>query len=137
MKCSCSFRCRVAARVVLLACLAGWSDECQAASEAPTKKPPQVIVLKLDDVVAHDAKLPVSPRWQRTVDFLEKRGLKASLGIIGFSLEEDNPAYFQWDDRRWQGFVEIIDFLQARGCEFMTPSAYMQQIAAAEQTGRK
>jgi peptidoglycan/xylan/chitin deacetylase (PgdA/CDA1 family) len=59
---------------------------------------PQVIVLKLDDVVAYRSKdgSPVSPRWQRITDFLKERDIKASYGIIGFSLEEDNQAYFDW-----------------------------------------
>jgi peptidoglycan/xylan/chitin deacetylase (PgdA/CDA1 family) len=30
-----------------------------------------------------------------------------------------------WDDKRWEGFVQIIEFLQARGCEFLTPSEYL------------
>ena len=67
-----------------------------AVSGDPSSKAPQVIVLKLDDVVAHDARSPVSPRWQRTADFIEKSGLKASFGIIGFSLEQDNQPYFDW-----------------------------------------
>ena len=51
---------------------------------------PQIIVLKLDDVVAYQSQdgSPVSPRWQRITDFLKERGIKASYGIIGFSLEE-------------------------------------------------
>ena len=59
---------------------------------------PQVIVLKLDDVVAHRTPdgLPVSPRWQRVTDFFKASNIKASYGIIGFSLEEDNQAYFDW-----------------------------------------
>jgi peptidoglycan/xylan/chitin deacetylase (PgdA/CDA1 family) len=59
---------------------------------------PQVIVLKLDDVVAHRSHdgSPVSPRWQRITDFLKASRIKASYGIIGFSLEEDNKAYFDW-----------------------------------------
>ena len=52
---------------------------------------PQVVVLKLDDVVTDNA-----PRWQRVTDFLEDNDLKASYGIIGYSLEDDNPAYFKW-----------------------------------------
>ena len=39
---------------------------------------------------------PVSPRWQRIADFIEKANLKASFGIIGFSLEQDNETYFDW-----------------------------------------
>lgn len=67
------------------------------AGEVPDKSP-QVIVLKLDDVVAHRTPdgLPVSPRWQRVTDFFKASDIKASYGIIGFSLEEDNQAYFDW-----------------------------------------
>lgn len=69
-----------------------------AGSGAASAKGPQVIVLKLDDVTSHGARggVPVSPRWQRTIDFIRKSNLKASFGIIGSSLEQDNPAYFDW-----------------------------------------
>jgi peptidoglycan/xylan/chitin deacetylase (PgdA/CDA1 family) len=30
-----------------------------------------------------------------------------------------------WDDKRWEGFVKIIEFLKSRGCVFMTPSEYL------------
>jgi len=58
----------------------------------------QVIILKLDDVVAQRSPngSPVSPRWQRITDFFKESGIKASYGIIGYSLEEDNQAYFDW-----------------------------------------
>lgn len=64
----------------------------------PTERAPQIIVLKLDDVTAQGGRgnAPVSPRWQRLTDFIEKNHLKASYGIIGWSLEQDNPAYFAW-----------------------------------------
>jgi peptidoglycan/xylan/chitin deacetylase (PgdA/CDA1 family) len=63
-----------------------------------TEKPPQIIILKLDDVIAQgtDARSPVPPRWQRVADFVEESHIKASFGIIGFSLEQDNRAYFDW-----------------------------------------
>jgi peptidoglycan/xylan/chitin deacetylase (PgdA/CDA1 family) len=63
-----------------------------------TGKPPQIIVLKLDDVTTQGGRgsLPVSSRWQRVTDFIEQNNLKASYGIIGWSLEQDNPAYFAW-----------------------------------------
>ncbi len=62
------------------------------------RKSPQVIILKLDDVTSHGAHgdRPVSAQWQRVADFVEKSNLKASFGIIGFSLEQDNPTYFSW-----------------------------------------
>ncbi len=61
----------------------------------PSGKPRQIIILKLDDVMAN-GRSPVSPRWQRIADFIEKANLKASFGIIGFSLEQDNQTYFDW-----------------------------------------
>ncbi len=32
----------------------------------------------------------------------------------------------QWDDKRWAGFVEIIEFLKLKQVVFMTPSQYLQ-----------
>jgi peptidoglycan/xylan/chitin deacetylase (PgdA/CDA1 family) len=88
-----------------VAYLAGIANGSDALDEAP-----QVIVLKLDDVVAHRSPdgLPVSPRWQRITDFLKESNVKASYGIIGFSLEEDNQAYFDWiRDLHKSGLIEF------------------------------
>ena len=70
----------------------------QAANGEVPEKASQVIILKLDDVTAYrsSSESPVSPRWQRVTDFLKESGMKASYGIIGFSLEEDSQAYFDW-----------------------------------------
>jgi peptidoglycan/xylan/chitin deacetylase (PgdA/CDA1 family) len=71
---------------------------------------PQVIVLKLDDVVAYRSEegSPVSDRWQRITDFLKASEIKASYGIIGFSLEKDNEAYFDWiKDLHKSGLIEF------------------------------
>jgi hypothetical protein len=58
---------------------------------------PQVILLKLDDVVARrTGTSPVSPRWQRMADYLEANQIKGAFGIITESLEKDDDAYFQW-----------------------------------------
>jgi peptidoglycan/xylan/chitin deacetylase (PgdA/CDA1 family) len=36
----------------------------------------------------------------------------------------------QWaDPKRWDGFTQIIDFLQAQGCTFMTPSEYLRNTS--------
>ncbi len=49
---------------------------------------PQVVILKLDDVVAQpSAKGPVSERWQRIADYLVENRIKGSFGIICASLE--------------------------------------------------
>lgn len=65
-------------------------------TEADAKMP--VIILKLDDITRSGASggRPIASRWQRCLDFLEKEGVRASFGIIGYSLEEDVPAYFDW-----------------------------------------
>ena len=39
----------------------------------------------------------------------------------------------QWDEARWGEFVKIVEFLQSKGCRFMTPSEYLK--AAAEPSG--
>ncbi len=70
---------------------------------------PQIILLKLDDVVAgHIGKGPVSSRWQRTADYLKANNIKGSFGVICESLEKDNAAYFQWiKDLQAAGLIEI------------------------------
>ncbi len=52
---------------------------------------PPVVILKLDDV-----RQPLHPNWQRVADYIETNRLKASFGIIGSSLESNNPSYFDW-----------------------------------------
>jgi peptidoglycan/xylan/chitin deacetylase (PgdA/CDA1 family) len=68
-----------------------------------------VVILKLDDVVqfpGHGG--PVSPRWKRVADFVEKNHLKAGFGIICSSLERDNPAYFDWiKEHQKKGSIEF------------------------------
>ena len=83
----------VSALLVSLFCVT--AAHSQDSSEA---KSPQVVILKLDDVVGGgwQADKPVSDRWLRVTDFIEKEDIKASFGIIGYSLEEDNPYYFNW-----------------------------------------
>jgi peptidoglycan/xylan/chitin deacetylase (PgdA/CDA1 family) len=78
--------------------LAVFSLGTAAAAGKAAEETPQVIILKLDDVTNHGGHgdSPVSPRWQRVTDFCEKSDVKASFGIIGFSLEQDDQAYFDW-----------------------------------------
>ena len=107
--------CRLARRrlgvVALFVFVLGIVSFCRAGlGNEPSPKPPQVIILKLDDVTAHGAhgRTPVSPRWQRIADFIEKENLKASFGIIGSSLEQDNRPYFDWiKDLHRKGRIEF------------------------------
>jgi peptidoglycan/xylan/chitin deacetylase (PgdA/CDA1 family) len=79
------------------------------AAESPPNASQQIILLKLDDVVAaHSGKAPVSARWQRIADFLKTNNIKGSFGIICESLEKDNAAYFQWiKDIHDAGLIEF------------------------------
>ena len=81
-----------------IALLAFAIHEYAAGAEEEQDKTPQVIILKLDDITDYGAPNgpPVHPRWQRVTDFLGDSGIKAAFGIIGYSLEEDNQAYFDW-----------------------------------------
>ena len=93
--------------LILLAVAAAVLNQANAADPAPR---PQVILLKLDDVVAGHLNFagPVSTRWQRVADYLTTNRIKGSFGIIGESLEKDNPAYFKWiKDIQQAGLIEF------------------------------
>ncbi len=34
----------------------------------------------------------------------------------------------QWDEKRWEGFVKIVEFLKSKGCVFITPSDYLKSL---------
>jgi hypothetical protein len=57
------------------------------AADPPAAGP--LVMLKLDDLARHGAgpQATVSPRWQRTTDFLEGEKIKASFGMFGDALE--------------------------------------------------
>ncbi|MCL2743810.1 MAG: hypothetical protein FWE67_08165 [Planctomycetaceae bacterium] len=68
----------------------------------------KLVVLKFDDVAAGTGGQVVSGRWQRMADYLEGNKIKGSFGVIGYSLVEDNPAYFKWiTDRAKRGTIEF------------------------------
>ncbi len=103
---------RMVPRCISLAVALGFiSPMARAAAtpDGPIPATPPVVILKLDDVFpSGEAGGPVSPRWKRVADYLEKGGLKSSFGIICSSLEVDNPAYFDWiKDHQKKGLVEF------------------------------
>jgi peptidoglycan/xylan/chitin deacetylase (PgdA/CDA1 family) len=55
----------------------------------------QLIFLKADDMV-YDPETVVSPRWQKFIDYISERHLKAGIGIVGSSLEKGNYHYFNY-----------------------------------------
>ena len=36
-----------------------------------------------------------------------------------------------YTDERWNGFLQIVEFLRAKHCVFMTPTEYMNSLTAA------
>lgn len=87
----------------------GEASPAKPSKSSPSKPAkPQVILLKLDDVVAGKGHEAVPPRWQRITDFIEQNNLKAGFGIIGWSLEADNPIYFNWlKEHQKKGAIEF------------------------------
>ncbi len=59
-----------------------------------------IVILKLDDMCTNGApsngSAVVSPRWQKLIDYIQNKKLKASIGVMGFSLEGDNQKYFDY-----------------------------------------
>ena len=69
---------------------------------APIDDQPLYIILKLDDLWYKD-KL-IHEGWDTTISYLNEKGITSSIGIVGESLEEDNPDYFKWiSDRVAEG----------------------------------
>ena len=80
----------------------------RAAEPRDSAARPPVIILKLDDVNVSNRGAPISPRWLRVAEYIEKNKLKAAFGIICTSLEKDNQAYLRWiRDLRQRGAIEF------------------------------
>jgi peptidoglycan/xylan/chitin deacetylase (PgdA/CDA1 family) len=70
------------------------------------RKSPAYILIKVDDLRIF--KRSVHPRWQKLVDFLRQRKIKAGIGIICNSLEGDNSDYVRWiKDQKANGLIEF------------------------------
>jgi len=130
--------------LVSAAALAGLVLAAAARAADPAEKPAAkpaapVVILKLDDVTRDGAhgQDPVSPRWQKCVDFLEKEHVKASLGIIGSSLEGDAPAYFKWiKDLNEKGSFEFWNHCYENAADRFKGTSLEEQKGALEKTQR-
>jgi peptidoglycan/xylan/chitin deacetylase (PgdA/CDA1 family) len=72
----------------------------------PQRGTPAVVIIKLDDLKMHGKR--EHPRWDRVVEYLDARGLKGSMGMLGNSLPQASPEYIQWiKDRKASGNWEI------------------------------
>lgn len=111
--------------------------------------PKPFVILKLDDLWCKNDS--VHPGWERVVEFLNSHEVTGTIGLIGSSLEKDNPAYFEWiksrkDEgheiwnhgfchcRRQENGTEIREF---RGKEFedQSESILKTQALAKEKLG--
>jgi len=71
----------------------------------PKRTHPAYIMLKLDDLEEWNGN--IRPGWQRVVDFLKERHLKANIGIISNALR-GNPKFVQWiKDQQATGLIEF------------------------------
>lgn len=52
----------------------------------------QFVILKADDLVDDGANV-ISARWRAFIDYIEEKNIKASIGVIGNTLEEENDEY--------------------------------------------
>ncbi len=64
------------------------------------------------------------PDADKFIAFYEKSASKKDVLVL-----QGHPE--QWDDKRWEGFTKIIEFLNSKNVLFMTPSEYLQQAKAA------
>ena len=95
---------------ILVVAVAWWAaPQGRRRGEEAAAKAAPVVILKLDDVISSDEQGgPVSVRWRRAADYVEKNNLKAAFGVICYSLDADNPAYFEWiKERQKRGRIEF------------------------------
>ncbi|MEM0995224.1 MAG: DUF2334 domain-containing protein [Bacteroidota bacterium] len=113
---------------------------CSTTSRSVSDTNPTYVILKLDDLWCEQDL--VHEGWEQVVDFLNEQKVKGTIGIVGNSLEEDNPAYFDWIKNREQegyeiwhhGFchcrqkVEGIEIREYRG------TSYEEQLESVQKT---
>lgn len=109
-----------------------------------------LVVLKLDDLNVVEGKVP--ERWQRIIRFAEERRMKTSIGIIGNSLEGENPGYttelkraastglFEfwhhgYDHRRWQEEGRTLCEFSGTGKEHQIRHFQLAQDLAKQKLG--
>ena len=64
------------------------------------------------------------PNFDKFKELYDKWGAKQEVLVLQGHPNNWGP------QERWDGFVKIIDFLQAQNCTFMTPSEYLKHHEA-------
>lgn len=76
---------------------------CNSVKEIPIENAKPYVILKLDDLWCKNE--IVHPGWEKVVEFLNDQNVKGTIGLIGNSLEKDNPEYFNWiKTRKAEGY---------------------------------
>lgn len=78
---------------------------CNTTKKIPSEPHKPYVILKLDDLWCKNN--VVHQGWENVVEFLNSNNVKGTIGIIGSSLEEDNPSYFSWIKEREKEGYEI------------------------------
>ena len=99
----------------------------------------QLIMLKADDVVFDTVNI-ISSRWRLFIDYIESKNIKASLGIIGNSLEKGNDSYYSYlkflsESGRFElwnhGYTHILNGVDKNGMKYeeflKTPIEYQKE----------
>lgn len=98
--------CTAAAVGLALLVVPGVARAQAGGAAAAARKSPAHILIKVDDLRHVNGK--VHPRWQKLVDFLKARKVRAGIGIIGNSLENAPPEYVRWiREQRATGLIEF------------------------------
>lgn len=98
----------------------------------------QLVILKADDFV-YDYQNVISSRWKAFIDFIATKNIKASLGIIGKSINYGNnefyestkkinrSGYFEFWNHGYSHKLDATNILEEKYCEFQgTPAKYQK-----------
>jgi peptidoglycan/xylan/chitin deacetylase (PgdA/CDA1 family) len=78
---------------------------CKASKEVAAIHHTPYVILKLDDLWCKND--VIHPGWGNVIEFLNSQDVRGTIGLIGSSLENDNPEYFAWVKEREQEGYEI------------------------------
>ena len=109
-----------------------WSGTTDATDEAMEKVPEVTIWLYGPEKPKFYSRLSIPrvmalenptfvPDAEKFKTFYEAKASKREVLVL-----QGHPD--QWDDKRWEGFTKIIDFLKSKNVVFMTPSEYLAKV---------
>lgn len=104
----------------------------------------QIVIFKADDFLYHEKSI-ISDNWQKFIHLIDAKHLKASIGIIGNSLETSDPRYGQFirqlsEGGRFEfwnhGYTHVLNARAPDGtpyCEFQN-TPYEEQLSHLQKT---